>query len=404
MPAFASLFAGGGGADLGAIAAGFTPLWAVEHDAAIAGVYRANLGDHVLVADVCAVDYAALPRVDWLHASPVCTRYSVANAQRGENDLDIATAQATARAIETLAPRCVTIENVPQYAASDALRLITASLDRLGYWWHAEVLNSADYGVPQTRRRLIVRASLDMLRPMPQAQRWVGWYAAIEDLIPTLPPSAFAAWQLARLPEGVAGSVLVGEDSKMTTVDCLAPSQTIVASNRSMNARAFIVSNNATEYSDGIRDAAQPAHTTTAQQVGRYRAFLMEGTGQGQGRAPVVSADQPAFTVRSHPAGVKPRAWLIESKNSNQQRGDGARAQHEPATTVVTDHKPSHQPKAWLSQGRVVQMSPRALARFQAFPDTYALPDKAALACRVIGNACPPLLMQTIGDNWSCPE
>jgi site-specific DNA-cytosine methylase len=57
-------------------------------------------------------------------------------------------------------------------------------------------------------------------------------------------------------------------------------------------------------------------------------------------------------------------------------------------------------PRAWLSQGRVVRMTPRALARFQAFPDTYALPDGAALACRVIGNAVPPLLMQRIGDNW----
>jgi DNA (cytosine-5)-methyltransferase 1 len=179
MPTFASLFSGGGGADLGAKAAGYTPVWAVEHDAAIAGVYRASLGDHIIVADVCAVDYAALPAVDWLHASPVCTRYSVANSQRGESDLDIEAAQATARAIETLTPRCVTIENVPQYAASDALRLITTALDRLGYWWHAATLNSADYGVPQTRRRLIVRASLGLLRPMPQAQRWVGWYEAI---------------------------------------------------------------------------------------------------------------------------------------------------------------------------------------------------------------------------------
>lgn len=38
----------------------------------------------------------------------------------------------------------------------------------------------------------------------------------------------------------------------------------------------------------------------------------------------------------------------------------------------------------------------RALARFQSLPDWYVLPDKASLACTVIGNMCPPLLMQKI--------
>jgi DNA (cytosine-5)-methyltransferase 1 len=46
--------------------------------------------------------------------------------------------------------------------------------------------------------------------------------------------------------------------------------------------------------------------------------------------------------------------------------------------------------------GRVVQMTPRALARFQTFPDWYELPEKKALACRVIGNAVPCLLYQKI--------
>jgi site-specific DNA-cytosine methylase len=45
--------------------------------------------------------------------------------------------------------------------------------------------------------------------------------------------------------------------------------------------------------------------------------------------------------------------------------------------------------RAWLSQGRVVQMTPRALARFQSIPDWYKLPDKNGLACTVIGNGIP---------------
>jgi DNA (cytosine-5)-methyltransferase 1 len=41
-------------------------------------------------------------------------------------------------------------------------------------------------------------------------------------------------------------------------------------------------------------------------------------------------------------------------------------------------------------------MTPRALARFQSFPDWYELPERASLACRIIGNAVPPLLMQRV--------
>jgi len=49
---------------------------------------------------------------------------------------------------------------------------------------------------------------------------------------------------------------------------------------------------------------------------------------------------------------------------------------------------------------RVVQMTPRALARFQTFPDWYELPDSKSLACRIIGNAVPPLLMQKCLSYW----
>ena len=50
----------------------------------------------------------------------------------------------------------------------------------------------------------------------------------------------------------------------------------------------------------------------------------------------------------------------------------------------------------WLTQGRVVKMTPRALVRFQSFPDSYALPEKNSLAVTIIGNAVPPLLMREV--------
>jgi site-specific DNA-cytosine methylase len=50
----------------------------------------------------------------------------------------------------------------------------------------------------------------------------------------------------------------------------------------------------------------------------------------------------------------------------------------------------------WLAHGSVVAMTPRALARFQSFPDSYQLPEARTLASRVIGNAVPPLMATTL--------
>jgi site-specific DNA-cytosine methylase len=70
--------------------------------------------------------------------------------------------------------------------------------------------------------------------------------------------------------------------------------------------------------------------------------------------------------------------------------------EHDAPVVTITASQPRHPFRAWLSQGRVVKMTPRALARFQSVPDSYVLPDKSSLACTVIGNMVPSLMMQKI--------
>lgn len=233
MPTIGTMFTGFGGVDIGAMSAGLTPLWGIEYRADVAAVANHNLGDYVMVADVRNVDYAMLPHVDVLHASPVCTRASVANPNAEESDEDITIADAVTRAIDAVQPDIFTLENVWQYRNFASFRNILDTLGRNGYMYDFEHVNAADFGVPQTRKRMILRAVRGLLSPLPLPVPWVGWYAAIEDLLDTLPESKLAPWQSARLPTEFTNIVLIDGDSGMekdgtpTVRNCTEPSMTI---------------------------------------------------------------------------------------------------------------------------------------------------------------------------------
>jgi DNA (cytosine-5)-methyltransferase 1 len=342
----ATLFSGGGGVEA-LLKERINFVHAVEYDPAIAAVYRANHGDHVQVASVCDVDYAAWGALDYLHASPVCKEFSQAKTGGTEGENDIQTALAVVRCLEETQPRVFTLENVGAYQHSKSYKLICRALDLAGYMWHAEVLNSADFGVPQTRRRLILRAVRDALLPgLAAPERWVGWYEAIEDMIDTLPASQFAPWQLARL--GAASDKGMDLSSHLF----------VGGANKSQSFLDFAIENRPTI--PGIRTSNEPIMLVPSDPATNQagRAFIVEGNSPTTRPPLVASADEPMWTVRA--ASYKGYA------------------------------------RAWLSAGRVVKMTPRALARFQSLPDSYQLPDKSSLACTVIGNMVPSLMMQKI--------
>jgi site-specific DNA-cytosine methylase len=177
-------------------------IGAVERDAEIAGCYARAHGPHVVVGDVRDQAVAHWAPVDYLHASPVCTNYSRARIGRRERGQDVEIAVAVARAIETLRPIVVTVENVPEYLReTDAIGAITTVLTRAGYHWDARVYDAADYGVPQHRSRLILRAvRWRELPPAPTPQRHrPSWFDAIKDL--RLAEDRLARWQIDRLDE-----------------------------------------------------------------------------------------------------------------------------------------------------------------------------------------------------------
>jgi len=370
---FATVFSGGEGWGVGAVAAGLRPLWGIEHDAEIAGVANQNLGGHVHVADILETDPQTFESPEYLHASPPCPNFSNAKTGAREAESDIALGRATARFIETLQPRVFTLENVYLYRRSTSWEIIRDTLNRCGYWFDLAHVNAADFGVPQTRKRMIVRAVRGGMVPyLPEPEPWKGWYQAIEDLIPGLPESQFAPWQLARLDDTLRETVLLsqgisrdhkGNEYGVTMRTGEEPAFTVTANWNMNGIRAYLVSNAKTEYSDGIREADKPALSVTPQHGGRLRAF---GVGQNYG-----------------------------SPNTDEKRKLSIRTANEPIFTIEAESN-RLLTRAWLESGHVVKMIPRCLARWQTFPDIYELPEKTTLASRIIGNAVPPLLAKKL--------
>ena len=345
----------------------------------IADCYERNIGAHVVRAAVQDVGPATLPPVDWFHASPVCKNASVAKRDAGEQDVDMITAQATADYIAEHRPRFVTIENVWGYRKFEAWNLIAKTLTAQGYAFRVDHINMADYGVPQTRKRMWVTAVLNGNRPGllpptheqdprpslfgPGLPRWVSWYEAIEDLIPSLPDSEFAPWQLERLPEEYKALIDVEVDRVPVS---------------------FAVSSS--DLRSLIRDETRPSATVVTNNTGGTspRAFIANGTPNDHGATMTVNGqDDPIFTQTASSWRRPPRAFIATVQGeASSYLEDGS-----PSQAITTGHG-SGKYRAFI-HGRVVKLTPRAIARLQTFPDHCALPDNDRDAVTMLGNGVP---------------
>jgi DNA (cytosine-5)-methyltransferase 1 len=153
------LFCGAGGASCGMHMAGYEVVAGVDQDRDALQSYNESLPGKPVHHDLRDVDISALPRDGYhvVHISPPCQGFSQA---RGELDLDAEENEMVWVALEwlqALRPPLVTMENVVGMSQIDTAFMdeLTAAFDSVGYNMRWKVINSADYGVPQERRRII---------------------------------------------------------------------------------------------------------------------------------------------------------------------------------------------------------------------------------------------------------
>ncbi len=160
-----SLFAGCGGLDLGLINAGHQIVYASDIDKDCRLTYEYNIGNHFHLEDVYNLDTAILPQYDLLVGGFPCQGFSVANLYRSVEDKRNLLYTQIVRIVEETAPPFFLLENVPGILSlekGEVVKIIQNEFENIGvnkggkgYEVKRVLLNAADYGVPQNRKRVL---------------------------------------------------------------------------------------------------------------------------------------------------------------------------------------------------------------------------------------------------------
>ena len=182
-PTAIDLFSGCGGLTVGLKRAGFNVLGAVDVDPLSVSTFKANhRGVNVWESDIRDLEPAEIKseldieegELDLLTGCPPCQGFSMMRTLNGafviddpRNDLLLE----FLRFVDELRPRAVMMENVPELAEDERFATFCSRMKKIGYLGHSCVLNAAEYGVPQRRRRLIYLAGFQMEIPFAECSR-----------------------------------------------------------------------------------------------------------------------------------------------------------------------------------------------------------------------------------------
>jgi DNA (cytosine-5)-methyltransferase 1 len=152
-----SLFSGAGGMDLGFERVGFNIIYANEYDKSIWETYERNHTAPLDRRDIRQVPSSDIPDCDGIIGGPPCQSWSEAGTLRGINDPRGQLFYEYIRILRDKQPKFFVAENVSGMLADihrDAVKGIILQFENAGYDVFIQLLNAADYGVPQDRKRV----------------------------------------------------------------------------------------------------------------------------------------------------------------------------------------------------------------------------------------------------------
>lgn len=158
------LFCGAGGLSYGFERAGFNILLGIDNDAAALKTFELNhKNSKSICGDITQITYLDIRaiigenKIDVVVGGPPCQGMSLSGPRKLDdprNKLYLS----YIRLVQEIQPKIFIIENVPGLVTLFGGKIkdsILAKFQELGYHVVFKILNSADYGVPQIRRRVI---------------------------------------------------------------------------------------------------------------------------------------------------------------------------------------------------------------------------------------------------------
>lgn len=170
------LFCGAGGLTVGLKQAGFNVVAGVEVNGEVGKTYTKNNPEVTFInKDIRQVsgkeilELTGLKKIDLLAGCPPCQGFSKLTDKHHRNDERNQLVLEMARLVRELNPTVCMVENVPGLAKRGKVLLsaFEKELIELGYTINRDVLQMADYGVPQSRRRLVLLAGKGFEIPLP---------------------------------------------------------------------------------------------------------------------------------------------------------------------------------------------------------------------------------------------
>lgn len=362
-PICIDLFCGAGGLSYGLQLAGFHPVVAIDFDKNATATYKANHPDTVvLTTDICTLDtkellsYLGGRELDLLAGGPSCQGYST-HGKRDPNDPRNFLFEHYLRIAKALRPKFILIENVQgllTYNRGYFREEILSQLESMGYHADAKVLLTADYGVPQLRKRIFfvaTRMDCEISFPAPthteDPESDLSPYLTVGEALFDLPPIMSEEKQAKYLakPKTALQKYLRGS-SKVLTLHQARP---------------------------------------LSEQAGRIAAHVREG-----------------FGLRSVPEHVLPERFKrMRTIGNGELRKDCTTLYHRlsrsrPSYTITCNFR-NIASGPFLHPLEDRSLSLREAARLMTFPDDYQFVGGGIP--RQIGNAVPPLMAKAVGEH-----
>ncbi len=167
-----SFFSGGGGLDLGISLAGFDIIYANDIEENHCKTLKHNFPEaYIEAASIVDINGAEVLEkvnrsdVDLIVGGPPCQSFSILGKRDSFSDPRGKLVFEYIRVINEVRPKAFLFENVPGLltvnGGKDWKELKNYISEKTGYNIHFKVLNSADYGIPQIRKRIFIVAFRD---------------------------------------------------------------------------------------------------------------------------------------------------------------------------------------------------------------------------------------------------